>query len=247
MRINVSGLANKTPLHGSPTQQLKIDILYALYQGVNLSAIDKLVIVDDTGAERDYSADLMFYPETPTLRIVASIQASESYTAQKVRAYSGDKVYFETALEQARPLTPSDILNVTLNINFSLTGQAEGCELQTESGYLQLIPLLIDALQGALPSLVYLKISTVQFEVILPEQNYAPDYISATPTLELASDYSQLSIYAEGSYSGHFHWRSVGVLSAQGQTLWSYRWLEPPEFVAGAVVLRYTDVFKPQW
>ncbi len=108
-------------LHASPTDQLKSDIVTAiLSDSTALTKIDKLVLVDSTGTERD-SASVT--PSVSGKYVNGSVQitATASYTCTKVRLYSGTKKYFEATLSSSVSIVQGVKYNVSFTIAVNVT------------------------------------------------------------------------------------------------------------------------------
>ena len=72
--LKVSGSLGKSAvLSGSPTTTFKNDFAQALYNGTGLSAINKLVLVDTGGTEKDYTTSLTFNIVGDSLQVQGSI------------------------------------------------------------------------------------------------------------------------------------------------------------------------------
>jgi hypothetical protein len=111
---------NSEVAHASPTDTLKSDVITALLSDSSvLTGIDKLVVVDSGGVERDSVtvATADFQPVTGGYKVSKQFKASASYTAAKVRAYSGTKLYFEGSL----PSPVSVVANATYTLTFTFT------------------------------------------------------------------------------------------------------------------------------
>ncbi|MCC6057029.1 MAG: hypothetical protein LM583_10175 [Desulfurococcaceae archaeon] len=116
----------RTSLHGSPTTTVRQHVIRALYDGTLLSRIDKIVLVDSAGTERDYTTSLSYSISTgtnqATLTITCTISITAAYTVAKVRAYSGTNLYFDTALSTTISVNAGDSASVTLSITISFSG-----------------------------------------------------------------------------------------------------------------------------
>ena len=116
----------KTSLHGSPTTTVRQHVIRALYDGTQLSKIDKIVLVDSGGTERDSTTSLSYSISTDTnkatLRITCTISITASYTIARVRSYSGTNLYFDTSLATSVSVSAGDSASVTLDITISFSG-----------------------------------------------------------------------------------------------------------------------------
>jgi hypothetical protein len=116
----------KSSLHGSPTTTVRQHVISALANGTNLGTINKIVLVDTGGTERDSTTSLnysiSYTTNQATLTITCSISITASYTISKVRSYSGTNLYFETSLSTSISVGSGDTANVTLNITISFSG-----------------------------------------------------------------------------------------------------------------------------
>jgi hypothetical protein len=98
---------NNKVAHASLTDVLKMDLINAILgdDSTPLTGINKIVLVDSAGAERDV---LSVAPTTsPANRVIGSTEftATKSYTCTAVRLYSGGKKYFEATLPSAVSIT----------------------------------------------------------------------------------------------------------------------------------------------
>jgi hypothetical protein len=97
--VHSKASVNGLNVHNSPTDTLRLHLLRSLAGDTTLPAtIDKIVLVDDTGAERDYasvSATSWSAPSPGSRRVTVSITTSASYTVAKIRVYAGAYLYFE--------------------------------------------------------------------------------------------------------------------------------------------------------
>jgi hypothetical protein len=116
----------RTSLHGSPTTTVRQHVISALANGTNLGTINKIVLVDSGGTERNYTTSLSYSISTgtnqATLTITCSISITAAYTVAKVRAYSGTNLYFDTALSTTINVNAGDTASVTLTITISFSG-----------------------------------------------------------------------------------------------------------------------------
>jgi len=118
----------RVPLE-SPSSALRLDILNEV--GTNdlyISKIDKIVLVDNTGAERDYTTSLTYTDSTgsrpPYVIIEATINITADYTVSKIRLYAGTKLYFETSWSKL--VSSGDQVYVKATIQVSASGSLSG-------------------------------------------------------------------------------------------------------------------------
>lgn len=147
VKFNSKILVDNREYHNSPTDTLKTDFINALLgtDSTPLTMIDRIVLVDTAGAERDSatltSAD--WTVDTVNRRISTSkaITATASYTFNRVRLKSGTKTYFEASVE-SRSVSSGTVVNVsvviTMSITWSVLAQPPGASTVVRSGVLEL-------------------------------------------------------------------------------------------------------------
>jgi len=113
----------------SPTSMLRLDVLNEV--GTNdlyVSKIDKIVLVDSAGAERDYTTSLTYTDQTtsspPQVVIEGTINITANYTVSAIRLYAGTKRYFETAWSKS--VASGDQVYVKVTIQVSGSGSLSG-------------------------------------------------------------------------------------------------------------------------
>ncbi|MEM2483096.1 MAG: hypothetical protein QW365_08390 [Candidatus Nezhaarchaeales archaeon] len=153
MSIKVSGelYLNEVKLEGlnSPTDQFKDDVVYDVgsdYSPV-LDKIDKLVLVDTAGTERDYTtptATLDYGNARVTL--TGTVTASASYTCNRVRAYSGTKCYFEYTLSPSVSISSGVTYRVTYIITLSISLTSSSPPANLDPTYTELHKMIADTL-----------------------------------------------------------------------------------------------------
>jgi hypothetical protein len=215
----VSVKSVKSVLHGSPTATLRQHIIRALYDGTSLGAIDKIVLVDDAGVERDSTTSLGRTVSANQLTITASISITASYSIAKVRSYRGTTLYFETALASPIPVSSGDTVSVTLTITVSISGSLT---YGTSS-----FPLtagifgnrVARVLAGELdPS--YLRVDNIQFVGVDAEG--AQQVITVTPTKTLSGDGLSMTMSASITPSFSFDISDIRIRAVDLQNLWTY-------------------------
>jgi ribosome-associated toxin RatA of RatAB toxin-antitoxin module len=110
----------------SPQDPLFDDIVNEVGSNTTyVSKIDKIVLVDNTGAERDSVTSLTYStPAGNQAQITGTISITAGYTVSYVRAYSGTKKYFETSW--SRSVASGDKVDVTLTITTNVSGSISG-------------------------------------------------------------------------------------------------------------------------
>jgi len=171
--ISVGG--STTSLSGSPTSTLRENLARALYDGTGLTAIDRLVLVDTGGVERDYTTTLTFTIVGDSLQVQGSISITASYTIARVRLYSGTKLYFDTPVEQ-KPVSSGDTVVATVSITYSLSGTLPNYSIVMD--YLRL--MFYDVLRGT-RSASALNVTTIRIYVYNTDAR-TTTYYSQTPT-----------------------------------------------------------------
>jgi hypothetical protein len=127
IRIKGELKVNDIPVgEASPQDPLFDDIVNEVGSNTTyVSQINKIVLVDNTGAERDYTTSLSYSnPSGNQARISGSISITASYTVSYVRAYAGSKKYFETSW--SRTVSSGDAVDVTLTITINVNGTLSG-------------------------------------------------------------------------------------------------------------------------
>jgi hypothetical protein len=109
--------------HNTPTTTLLTHLADALYNGTNLGAVSKIVLVDDEGNEQDYTTDLTFNVED-TLTIQGTITANRNYNVVKVRTYKGNNLYFESSVSFS--VTTDDRIQITITVSMNVSGSLTG-------------------------------------------------------------------------------------------------------------------------
>jgi len=179
----------------SPTETLKDDIVTEMGTcGKKVTIIDKICLVDDQGTERDCTTDLSYEDHSPNYVLVkGSIQATASYTVAKIRAYSVDKLYFETDYSVA--LNQGDVLDVTYQISATVSCSLSGSVTQLEcdpSGYIQ---NLLKAFIGADRAVLCLKRALLMYY-----SETEGKYVSGLAiTLSISYDTAQNKVTGSGS------------------------------------------------
>jgi hypothetical protein len=110
----------------SPQDPLFDDIVNEVGSNTTyVSKIDKIVLVDNTGAEKDSTTSLTYSnPTGNQAQIKGTISVTANYTVSSVRAYAGTKKYFETSW--SRTVSSGDAVDVTLTITINVSGTLSG-------------------------------------------------------------------------------------------------------------------------
>jgi len=109
--------------HNTPTTTLLTHLADALYNGTNLGAVSKIVLVDDVGNEQDYTTTLTFNVGD-TLVIQGTITANRNYNVVKVRTYKGNDLYFESSVSFS--VVVGDRIQITITVSMSVSGNLSG-------------------------------------------------------------------------------------------------------------------------
>jgi hypothetical protein len=221
--INVNGEVSvksvKSALHGSPTTTLRQHLIRCLYDGTTLGAIDKIVLVDDTDTERDYTTTLGYSVSANQLTITASISITASYSIAKVRSYRGTTLYFETALASPIPVNNGDTVSVTLTITVNISGSLT---YGTSS-----FPLAMGVFGNRVARVLggeldpsYLRVDNVQF--VGTDAEGVAQVITVTPTKSISTDGLSMTMSASITPSFSFDISEIRIRTADLQNLWTY-------------------------
>jgi hypothetical protein len=119
---------NKVVSRGSPTTQLKQDLVLSFGgDSTKPSIINKVVLVDTGGVERDSASisttDWTLSNITNGKRATCSkiISITASYTVAKIRLYAGTLLYFEYTLSTTQSVTSGSQVTVTITIDVTLS------------------------------------------------------------------------------------------------------------------------------
>jgi len=199
-------------LHGSPTEQIRKDIISGFYNGTGLSKIDKIVLVDTGGSERDSTTSLSYSVSGNKLTITCTISITASYTIDRVRAYSGTKLYFDTNVTNVTVYS-GDKANVTLTITVNVSGSLSGGGVTWSFSDILIASTIIDVLRGTKTSPSAINVGAVRWHVLTPggEVNW-----DATASETLASDGLSETVHAEYDTGGQFDIYYIALLSTGG-------------------------------
>jgi hypothetical protein len=176
--VHSKASVNGLNAHNSPTDTLRLHLLQSLAGDTTLPAtIDKIVLVDDTGAERDYasvSATSWSAPSPGSRRVTVSITTSASYTIAKIRVYAGTYLYFEGTLSTPQQAPAGSRVDVTFE--FSLV-YASGTAVTNE--FLENLVKRLTTGEGKGVSVKYVRllaggaeVETISGTVTVDEANY---------------------------------------------------------------------------
>ena len=196
LRVRALAVVNGKPVgYNSPTETLKDDIVTEGGTCIaHVTYIDKICLVDDAGTERDCTTQLNYEDRTPDYVLVkGSIQATAAYTVAKIRAYSGDKLYFETDYSVA--LNEGDVLDVTYQISATMTCSLSGSVTQQSCNPNGYVSLLLKKLIGAAGNNLCLKKANLRF-YSEAEGQYV---IGLSIDLSLSYDTAQNKVTGSGS------------------------------------------------
>jgi hypothetical protein len=183
----------ETSIRGSPTTTVRQHVIRALYDGTGLKKIDRIVLVDTAGNERDSTTTLQYNRYINKLTITCSITATASYTVARVRAYAGADLYFDTIPDQQPPVSAGYKVDVTLEIVVNMTGN-----VTYDSASRPLTPVYIHALiasiLGGEKTASAINVARVEFWI-------SGTRASFTPAKNLSAD--GLSLTISGSTADH--------------------------------------------
>ena len=180
--------------HNTPQSILLTHIADALYNGTNLSALDKIVLVDSAGVERDYTTNLTFNVGY-TLQVTATITASASYTVNAVRTYSGTNVYFESSVSFT--VNTGDQVQITITISLTLSGSLSGATFYNINLKSFIFRVLANQLSRSQLSIMY-----VVFNLTNLDTNETADYQVSASKSKPASN----KVNFTASYTPSFNW-----------------------------------------
>jgi len=204
LQVTVGDVSVK--VSNTPSSSLLKHVIDALYNGTNLNELTKIVLVDSSNVERDYTTSLTFTPDT-VLTVKGTITCTASYTVTKVRTYSGNNLYFETSVNFS--VASGVSVEITLNITLNFTGSMSG-----GTAYLRNLRTFFYNVLRNVSEATVLNISTVKFNITNLDTNETVD-IPVTPVKTRISD-TQMSLSA--SYTPSYNWalNSVKVASGSG-------------------------------
>jgi hypothetical protein len=187
--LNVSGEIKlgerSSKLKGTPTVTVRRHVIRALYDGTSLKRIDRIVLVDTAGNERDSTTNLNYSRHINKLTITCSITATASYTIARVRAYAGTDLYFDTIPDQQVPVGAGFRVDVTLEIVANMSGSVTYDSASRPLTPVMIHALIIDILGGERTASA-IRVDKVEFwlggtrAVITPAKNLSPDGLSIT-------------------------------------------------------------------
>ena len=197
--------------HNTPTSTLLTHIADALYNGANLTALSKIVLVDSSGAERDYTTSLTFNVGD-TLQVTGTITASDSYTVSAVRTYGGTNLYFESSVSFT--VSSGDQVQITITISLTLSGSLSGATFYDINLKLFILKVLANQLSRS-----NLNIQYIIFNITNLNTNETADY-QVTPS---KSKPASNKVYISGSYTPTYDWALNNVrVKASGGELYGY-------------------------
>jgi len=138
--------------HASPKDALLNDIVQEIgTDNLYISQITKIVLVDNTGTERDSTTSITKTDNTgaspPSVQIHGVINITATYTINAVRLYAGSKLYFETSWSKS--VESGDQADITVTIQMSVSGSLSGTTTGSLSDDSGLVRNLLKALIGA--------------------------------------------------------------------------------------------------
>jgi hypothetical protein len=197
--------------HNTPTSTLLTHIADGLYNGTNLTALDKIVLVDSSGAERDYTTSLTFNVGD-TLQVTGTITASDSYSVTAVRTYGGTNLYFESSVSFT--VNSGDQIQITITISLTLSGLLSGASFYD----INLKSFIFRVLANQL-SRTQLNIQYIIFNITNLNTNETADYQLTASKSKPASNRVSLT----ATYTPTFDWALNNVrVKASGGELYGY-------------------------
>jgi len=108
----------------SPTTTLRADIVNEVGSDAGyISKIDKIVLVDSNGSERDYTTSLSYTDNTdqspPKVVISGTINITAGYNVVWIRLYAGSKKYFEYGWSRTVYVGDQVLVQVTVTVTSS--------------------------------------------------------------------------------------------------------------------------------
>jgi len=197
--------------HNTPTSTLLEHIADALYNGTNLAALSKIVLVDSGGVEKDYTTTLNF-TVGDTLKVEGTISATASYTVAYIRTYAGTNKYFESSVSFG--VASGDQVQITITISLTASGSLTGATFNLVNLKTFIFKVLANQLDKS-----QLNIQYIVFNITNLIDNTTADY-QVTPSKSKPSA-NQVSLSA--SYTPAFDWALNAVkVRAVGGDLYSY-------------------------
>jgi hypothetical protein len=180
--------------HNTPTTTLLTHLADSLYSGTNLGTISKIVLVDDSNNEQDYTTELI-YSVGDTLTIQGTITASRSYNVVKVRTYKGNDLYFESNVNFS--VVTNDRIQITITVSMSVSGSLTGGTFVLRNLKTYVFQVLAEQL-----AVSQLSINQVVFSIFNLDTNEQYN-ITLTPTKSKPTA-TQVSLSA--SYTPNYTW-----------------------------------------
>jgi hypothetical protein len=216
---------------GSPTSTFKNDVALAVYNGTGLSKLDKIVLVDSAGAERDYSTSLTFSTSVDTITVNCTISITASYSIAKVRVYSGTKLYFETALSTAVSVNAGDTVAVTWSMTVNMSGTLSGYSFVIDAFRSKLINVLTGSETASALNVTSIRIWVYNVSTA------TETYYDQTPSKSISNNVVTMSTSLTLNYD--FEVRDIEI-NAGSSRLWYWAVSTPPKGTAGSTI-SYTE------
>jgi len=216
-------------IHNSPTATLKQHIINALNAGADLSQINKIVFVDSSNVERDYTTSLT-YDITDKLTITGTIDVTDSYSVAYIRLYAGTNAYFEAS--KTMTVNSGDRIQVTVNITVSLSGTLGGSNVIDNNFSLFIYKVLAGQL-----SATALNIVNVIFRVTNLDTNETYDINGV-----VSKAVSDTSISIESEISLDYPWALNSVSVKASDKLYTYT----TNYTGEPASIKYTDTLTIQ-
>jgi hypothetical protein len=223
------GVGNiKSSLHGSPTTTVRQHVISALANGTNLGKIDKIVLVDSGGTERDSTTSLSYSISTgtnqATLTITCTISITAAYTVAKVRAYSGTNLYFDTSLSTSINVNSGDSASVTLTITISFSGTLTYGTISASGDATYpshtLTYRIAQVLSGG-TSVSNLKITSVYFHLWYSGTTTETSK-TVSPSVTVSSDGLSLTISCSWTADSNYDLDYIAIKIYDGSEAWAY-------------------------
>jgi hypothetical protein len=197
--------------HNTPTTTLLTHIADALNSGTNLTALSKIVLVDNAGNEKDFTTSLTF-TVGDSLQVVGTISVTASYAVSYIRTYAGSNKYFESSVSFS--VASGDQVQITITISLTVSGSLTGASFYISNLKTFIFKVLANQLASS-----QLNITYIVFNITNLNDNTTADY-QVTPSKSKPTT-TQVSI--SGSYTPTFDWGLNYVkVRASGGDLYYY-------------------------
>jgi hypothetical protein len=182
-RLSING--KELSIRGTPTATVRRHVIRALFDGTMLKKIDRIVLVDTAGNERDSTTNLRYSRYINKLTITCSITATASYTIARVRSYAGADLYFDTIPDRQESVGAGYRVDITLEITVNMSGNVTYDSASRPLTPVQVHVLIVEILSGERPASA-INVETVEFwvsgtrAIFTPAKTLSPDGLSLT-------------------------------------------------------------------